>query len=203
VFYFFPLKHISALGGCMIKAKDCSRKIQALLIALAFTLLCINLALGAPEVRHYGPFPSTSPDSGTCGNDWAEDSFDRHFRVNTSPGPNGTFTVTEEFKNGTFVTNAGPSPGGCDTNPGGTVAAGVTGKLEGSFVIVVSGGTFDRNATCPSGCTTAGFITAVFGSSATYDIPTFLFHYSTGHNGEWKNASADRGGNHGDITGAP
>src|SRR5262249_59900244 len=138
------------LGGCMIKAKDCSRKIQALLIALVFTLLCLNLALGAPEVRHYGPFPSTSPDSGTCGNDWAQDSFDRFFRVNTSPGPNGTFTVIEEFKKGTFVTVAGPSPGGCDTNPGGTVQAGVTGKLEGSFVILVSGGSLDANTAGPS-----------------------------------------------------
>ena len=32
---------------------------------------------------------------------------------------------------------------------------------------------------------------------------TFALHYSARRNGEWKNASADRGGNHGDITGAP
>jgi hypothetical protein len=32
-------------------------------------------------------------------------------------------------------------------------------------------------------------------------VPTYLFHYSAGKHGEWKNASADRGGNHGDITG--
>ena len=183
--------------------KNFSKKIQALFVMLLFTLVCLNLAKGSPEVRHYGPFSGASSDSGTCGNDWAEDSFDRYFKADTSPGPSGTFNVIEEFKNGRFVTAAGPSPGGCDSNPGGTLEAGVTGKFQGSFVIIVSGGRFDRTATCPTPCTTAGFVAAVFGSNATYDIPTFFFHYSTGQNGEWKNASADRGGNHGDITGAP
>ena len=54
--------------------------------------------------QHYGPYTSTSPDSSTCGNDWAEDTFDRDFTVR------GT-TVVEQFKNGSFVTMAGPSPG--------------------------------------------------------------------------------------------
>src|SRR2546426_10366478 len=26
----------------------------------------------ASPTQHYGPFPSGSPDSGTCGNDWAQ-----------------------------------------------------------------------------------------------------------------------------------
>ena len=179
------------------------RKIVTL-TALAAVFLCANLALSAPGVRNYGPFPSSSPDSGTCGNDWATDTFDRFFKVNTSPNPNGTYTVVEDFKNGTFVTNAGPSPGGCETNPGGTVAAGVTGKMQGSFNIIVSNGTYNPNAVCTTLCgTTAGFIATVFGPTATYDIPTYLFHYNARNNGEWKNASDDRGGNHGDITGNP
>ena len=174
--------------------------VSALMIA---AVVFASLSLAGPAVRQYGPFPSTSPDSGTCGNDWAEDSFDRHFKVNTSPNPDGTYTVVEEFKKGTFVTNAGPSPGACETNPGGTVAAGLTGKMDGSFTIIVSGGNFNPNGTCPAVCTTKGFIASVFGPTATYDIPTFLFHYNANNNGDWKNASSNRGGDRGDITGGP
>jgi len=159
-------------------------------------------AFAAGKVVHYGPIASTSPDSSTCGNDWATDTFDRFFQVTTVPNPDGTYDVTQEFKNGTFVTLEGNSPGGCDTNPGGTVGAGITGKMHGSFTMVVTGGTYDPEATCETGCdTTAGFVTTVFGAGATYDVPSFIFHYSAGSFGEWKNASADYGGNHGDITG--
>ena len=66
-----------------------------------------------------------------------------------------------------------PGPGGCTQIPGATVEAGVTGKLEG-FVILVSGGTFDRSAKYPSDSKTAGFVGAVFGNKALYDIPTFV-----------------------------
>ena len=49
--------------------------------------------------KHYGPFPSSSPDSGTCGNNWAEDKFDRYFTVRQTGA--GTYDVYEQFKNGT------------------------------------------------------------------------------------------------------
>ena len=173
--------------------------------AAAALLIGGGRAAGAPEVRHYGPFDSTSPDSGTCGNFWANDTFDRFFRVKTTPNADGTFDVTEQFKDGSFVTDAGPSPGSCDTSPGGFVAAGVTGRMEGSFTIVVTGGTYDPAAVCDeASCgTTAGFVATVFGPDARYDVPTFLLHYNARTNGDWKNASADRGGNRGDITGTP
>jgi hypothetical protein len=162
-------------------------------------------AAAAPEVRHYGPFHSTSPDSGTCGNFWATDTFDRFFQVHTTPNADGSYDVTEQFRNGTFVTDAGPSPGGCDTNPGGIVAAGVTGKMQGSFLIVITGGTYNPAASCDeTSCgTTAGFVATVFGPEARFEVTSFLFHYNAKTNGEWKNASEDRGGNHGDITGIP
>src|SRR5258705_6612674 len=35
--------------------------------------------------QHYGPYPSGSPDSSTCGPDWAMDTFDRHFTVRNNP----------------------------------------------------------------------------------------------------------------------
>jgi hypothetical protein len=87
---------------------------------------------GTPT-QHYGPYASGSPDSGTCGiNDWAEDTFDRDFTVRTAN--DGTITVVEQFKNGSFVTNATASPGACDSSDGygpGTVNAGHTGSMHG------------------------------------------------------------------------
>lgn len=161
-------------------------------------------AVPASAAQHYGPFASGSADSGTCGNNWANDTFDRHFSIGSR---DGVLTVVEEFKDGSFTTVAGPSPGGCDTNPGGTVAAGVTGSFQGYFVIPMSGEiqtSFDTS--CGADCTTASFINTHF-SPACYPnlcpVTTFLFHYSAGGQGlafhEWTNASADRGGNSGDI----
>src|SRR5918999_427422 len=90
-------------------------------VVVAMLVFGITTAALAGGSDHYGPYPSGSPDSGTCGNFWAEDTFDRHYRVDSTPNEDGTFTVREDFKDGTFVTNAGPSPGACETNPGGVV----------------------------------------------------------------------------------
>jgi hypothetical protein len=165
---------------------------------------------GTNGTKHYGPFPSTSPDSGTCGNDWATDTFDRHFTVR----PDGD--VVQQFKQGSFVANEGPSPGSCETtdgSPPGTVSSGVTGSMHGYFII--STGPFAQSSTDPScvagapstPCTTAGFINSHFAGCAYPAAPcmvtTFFFHFAAGDQGlvehEWKNASVDRGGNHGDI----
>jgi hypothetical protein len=165
---------------------------------------------GTPT-QHYGPYPSGSPDSGTCGNNWAEDTFDRDFTVRTNAA--GT-TVVEQFKNGSFVTNEGPSPGACDSTDGygpGTLQAGHTGSMHGYFTI---SGTLVQTSTSPfcnaltssnSGCDTATFINTHFVPcyGATCNVTTYFDHYSAGDQGlavhEWKNASCDRGGNHGDI----
>lgn len=176
-----------------------------------FAFIAVVLTLGAGSAvaagrtQMYGPFASTSPDSGTCGNNWANDTFNRTFKVDTRPNADGNYSVVESFKKGTFVTIAGASPGACDTNPGGTVGDGVTGKMHGSFIIIVKNGTYNPNAVCDATTcgTTADFVKTVFGAGATYDIPTFLVHYNAKNHGDWKNASADRGGNHGDITGNP
>lgn len=178
--------------------------------ALAAMALVVVAAIPASAAQHYGPFASGSPDSGTCGNNWATDTFDRHFTVRSNP--DGTLMVVEEFKDGAFTTMAGASPGGCDTNLGGTVAAGVTGSLQGYFIIPLSGETqVSADLSCvaqsPSaGCTTAGFINSHFAPAcypALCPVTTFFFHYSAGSQSlsfhEWKNASADRGGNSGDI----
>jgi len=163
----------------------------------------------APQgTEHYGPFPSGSPDSGTCGNDWATDTFDRHFTVRaTSPT---TFTIVEQFKKGTFVTMAGDSPGACDPNnpPPSTIVAGKKGDMHGYLIITVTGAQTSHDSSCIAAmplapCTTAGFVETHF-TGAAFTIGTFFFHYSAGDQiraeHEWKNASADRGGNHGDIS---
>jgi hypothetical protein len=167
---------------------------------------------GSGGTQHYGPFTSTSPDSGTCGNDWATDTFDRHFTVKTNA--DGTFTVVEQFKNGSFVTMAGFSPGGCQNGaPAGMVNGGITGSLHGYFIIPLPLG-ISQMSTSPycdaagtnANCTTATFINTHF-KPACYPtacpVTTFFFHYAASDQGliqhEWKNASADRGGNSGDI----
>ena len=50
----------------------------------AFALADLSLLLNGPgenATEHYGQYPSSSPDSGTCGNNWATDQFDRVFTV--------------------------------------------------------------------------------------------------------------------------
>jgi hypothetical protein len=171
------------------------------MLALAATPAIATASQGSV---HFGPIASSSPDSGTCGNNWANDTYNRDFTV--VQNQDSTFRVMEQFKDGNFVTIAGQSPGACDTNPGGTVSGGINGSFQGYFLITVSNATFTPNATCDtSTCgTTADFISTVFGSAATYDVTTFLFNYNSPDQSlalhHWKNASADRGGNVGDIS---
>jgi hypothetical protein len=178
-------------------------------LSLAISILALAVApatvMAEENSEHFGPINSGSPDSGTCGNNWANDTYKRVFDAGTTP-TGGVYMVTERFIAGHFVTVAGSSPGACEsgTNNGGAIAAGVTGTFHGNFKIVVSGGTFNPEASCKSGCdTTAGFIHTVYGPAATYAIPSFGFTYhANGHHllqRTWHNASADQGGNSGDI----
>lgn len=162
------------------------------------------IATASQDTVHYGPINSGSPDSGTCGNDWANDTYKRVFVASTT-AESGTYTVTESFIAGRFVTIEGSSPGACESaeNAGGTIRAGVTGTFNGTFTIIVTGGAFDPTATCDTGCsTTAGFVRTVYGAAASGVVTSFEFTYHA--NGpllerEWHNASLDRGGNTGDI----
>ena len=90
---------------------------------------------GMTPTQHYGPYASGSPDSGTCGNDWAQDTFNRDFTARSNG--DGTYTVVEQFKNGSFVTQTNPSPGACETytNHGLTIDPGKTGSMHGYFII--------------------------------------------------------------------
>ena len=176
----------------------------------AFALVDLSTAMPITPgngTQHYGPYASGSPNSSTCGNDWAEDTFDRDFTVHNNH--DGTFTVTEQFKNGSFVTNTGASPGACDTTDGSSgalIRSGVTGSMHGYEIITVTGTQTSSDSSCIAGmpmadCTTAGFIETHFTGASS--VGTYFFHYAAGGQGliyhEWKNASDDRGGNHGDI----
>ena len=177
-----------------------------------FSVLNLSTALnttGTTPTKHYGPYSSTSPDSGTCGNDWAQDTFDRDFTVRANP--DGTYAVVEQFKNGSFTTSAGPSPGGCETNLGGTIDAGKTGSMHGYFIVSNTGPPTSTSPYCDAvggsnaNCTTATFINTHFAPCypVTCTVTTYFDHYAAGDQNllfhEWKNASADRGGDNGDI----
>jgi hypothetical protein len=165
---------------------------------------------GTPT-QHYGPYASGSPDSGTCG-DWADDTFDREFVVRTAT--DGSITVVEQFKNGSFVARAGASPGACDETDGtppGFLNGGETGSMHGYFVIsnvtmqTRSSPYCDALNMTNTDCTTTTFVNTHFIPCYPFDctVTTFFDHYSAGDQSlaehEWKNASCDRGGNHGDI----
>lgn len=142
---------------------------------------------------------SGSTDSGTCGPDWANDTFTRQFDVEQN---GGTFTLTEFFKDGHFVTFAGQSPGACQTGPdhGAFIAGGIKGSFHGFDSGPVTGGTYNPDAKCPDPCTGATFVPAFFGPGATWDTPDFSFSYEAQGGGllfrRWTNASS---GNIGDI----
>jgi hypothetical protein len=175
-----------------------------------FSVMDLTTLLDPPGpngTQHYGPYASGSPDSGTCGNDWANDTYDRHFTVRDNG--DGTFTVVEQYKRGMFTTIAGPSPGACESVPptGGMIATGKSGDMHGYLIITVTGTQTSYDAPCspgspPADCTTTSFIQSHF-TGSVFTTGTFFFHYSAGDQGllehEWKNASPDRGGNHGDI----
>jgi len=115
---------------------------------------------------------------------WATLNETRTYQVHDNG--NGTFRLRRVDK-GTFTTIAGKSPGDCPANKtkhGTLVSAGVTGRFGGYLEGTISGGTFNKNATCVAACFTGDFITAFFGSGATFSCDTnstdckFNFNYT-------------------------
>jgi hypothetical protein len=160
------------------------------LVAVALALAAAGLADPGGKGKnkgHNSRFTATITvtDHGSCGNPWATDTSKRTWSV--KPNKDGTFRVTRKDK-GTFITLAGQSPGACDTTGkhGHLVNAGVHGKFHGYLSGTVSGGTFNRNATCDAACIgdTSAFIAAFFpGGTFTCSLGyagcKFNFEYSS------------------------
>ena len=147
-----------------------------------------GLARGGPPPRQvtFGPFVVATDDHGSCGNAWALDSEKRTFKVKRNA--DGSFRLFR-FDRGIFITRSGRSPGACEKRRphGKTVAAGKKGKLHGTLVGTISGGTFAPGAVCPSDCGfTDVFIATFFGPDAQFscesDSPdcAWSFEYSSG-----------------------
>jgi hypothetical protein len=129
-------------------------------------------------------FTVTTTDNGSCGSAWATDTVKRTFFVKKNR--DGSYTLTR-FDRGRFVTLAGVSPGACDTTgePGKTIRAGVQGFLVGFIRGTVTGGTFDKKATCtgPDCGFTDVFLKTFFGPNAQFSCNTnssdckFNFNY--------------------------
>jgi hypothetical protein len=146
----------------------------------------------------------TGLDSSICGGNWANDDYNRTLQF--IPQDDGTIQVVRSY-DGTFTTIADvsqPDPvGGC---PGPLQTGGVTGTFRGFDVVVVTGGVFTPNATCPDPCTTAAMLTTFFpasgGPAATSTVNNgWEYRYDTAAHGHWVNRSAARGGNIGNIAG--
>ena len=177
-------------------------KVFSLLALMAAA--CVFVAVGSAgngKETHFGPYTSTTTDNGSCSQPWATDTFQRDFKVKDNG--DGTFRVRVEYKQGSFVTLGGVSPGACETDHHGTaVRAGVTGNMHGYLEGTVTSSSFN-----PSGCdaadcsTNGGFVAAVFGPTATftcfegYADCAFNFEYAAGDQGllyhHWQDASTN------------
>ena len=163
--------------------------------------LANSSAAPASRDQHFGPFAITTPDNGSCGVFWATDTFDRFWNVHNNG--DGTFSVDEQDKNGSFVTLGTGSPGACepDSKHGSTVDAGVDGTFIGYVYYTVTGGSYN-----PAGCsavgadcsTRTGFFTATFPGDAI-NFGKWGFEYASGDQGllyhHWADVSDNTGSN--------
>jgi hypothetical protein len=199
--------------------------------ALITALLIVPLSAGSGKVVPNigggivdGPYAAATPDSGTCGNNWAVDLFARSFK--STPQNDGSWKVVQTFKSGRFITlgdgqsGPGPSPGACEGGPnnGSLMKEGAAGSFTGTFTITVNPGfNYQGGGGCgtlsdwpagagsgstPGDCTTGQWIAAHF-PGATYGTDAIVTAYSLTYKATvnnvpktWTNADT---GNSGDI----
>jgi hypothetical protein len=142
----------------------------------------------------------SSPDSSTCGGNWANDTSTRTYRVYPKRALDGSYRVFVKFGQGTFVTLTGPSPEACEAGTANSLVAGVHGTFHGSITMKVTGGTYNpaEKVKCTSPCLLSTFVTAAFGSSAAWTATDFYFTYATADPSacasDWTNAGTGNGG---------
>jgi hypothetical protein len=147
-------------------------------------------------------------DSGFGGNNWANDTIDRHLRIWNQ---GGTYCAEIE-DHGKFVTIAGTSPGGSST-----VSDGVKGSLEGGYItsnivgtfappggLATRGdlGTFDLRCNVDSSCPgdRPGWASYFNPLTSADSFAQWGWIYHAGKNGTWLNQDPDDASG-GDITG--
>jgi hypothetical protein len=184
------------------------------LLAVVPAVFLVTLVPGAASAGKGGQPPikvgpiivDGQDDIGTCNNVWAEDSFDKFYTITVNL--DGTYNVQVNYKDGTFVTLEGKSPGACESgvDNGNTVAAGVTGKTHqeynGTVIGTLSGATCD--ATCVD---TTTILNKLFATGWKWVVLsdgghwTWTGHYEAGSNGVWFDTSVNWPDNdRGDIT---
>jgi hypothetical protein len=141
---------------------------------------------GKAQGKNKFSFSLTTTDNRCNGvGTWATLTEKRTYQVHANG--DGTFRLRRVDK-GTFTTTAGPSPGNCLANKskhGQLIRAGVTGRFGGYLEGTITGGTFNKNATCAvTACFTGDFITAFFGAGAVFtcdgatNSPDCKFNYN-------------------------
>lgn len=124
---------------------------------------------GKAQGKNKFSFTLTTTDRRCDGSEpWATLNEKRTYQVHDNG--DGTFRLRRVDK-GTFTTIAGKSPGDCPANKskhGQLVRAGVKGRFNGYLEGTITGGTFNKKATCVAACFTGDFITAFFGSAAVF-----------------------------------
>jgi hypothetical protein len=160
-------------------------------LAIAALGLAVAPALASNAVVATGTGTATgAEDIGTCNQVWAEDTLTKTFMLFATGAP-GTYSL-EVKEHGSFVSNAGASPGACETGSpnGSTIPAGVTGMLTAqwdntvhSLATPTTTPDCSNNACASSG----GFLDAVFGpGNWTKDAWSWDAHYTApGGHGAW------------------
>jgi hypothetical protein len=124
---------------------------------------------GKAQGKNKFSFALTTTDGRCDGTEpWATLTAKRTYQVHDNG--NGTFRLRRVDK-GTFTTIAGKSPGNCPANKskhGQLIRAGVTGRFGGYLQGTVTGGTFNKHATCVAACFTGDFLKAFFGVGAVF-----------------------------------
>jgi hypothetical protein len=152
-----------------------------------------------PKPLKVGPIHVVgAPDTGTCNNTWALDTFDK---VYTITAEFGAYNVEVVYNKGTFVTLAGKSPGACETiagDNGHMVAAGIKGKMKQDYNGTVVG-TLIPGAKCtPTTCfDTPSILNTLFNSGWSWVILpdgghwTWINSYDAGTHGKWFDTSTN------------
>ena len=128
-----------------------------------------NKGKGKAQGKNKFTFSLTTTDRRCDGTEpWATLTEKRTYQVHANG--DGTFRLRRVDK-GTFTTAAGTSPGNCPANKskhGKLITVGVKGRFGGYLEGTITGGTFNKNATCVAACFTGDFISAFFGGGAVF-----------------------------------